>query len=157
MPTVRLPKQNSVIVVGTVTRDPELRYTPKGQPVCNFRIAVNERYKDASGEWRDAPPTFIPVVVWGPAAERCGERLKKGHHIHLEGRLRSRDWETKDGQKRFTLEVIGSRVQFLSKIEGATEEGEATEETKVAAGTASHDDSSESVATGAGNGEEIPF
>ena len=110
------------MLVGTVTRDPELRYTPKGAPVCNFRIAVNERYKDASGQWKDAPPSFIPIVVWGPAAERCGERLKKGHHIHVEGKLKSRDWETREGQKRSTLEVVGFRVQFLSRLEGQTEE-----------------------------------
>ncbi len=124
---LRLPEQNSVTLVGRLTRDPEVRFTGKGQPVCRIDIAVNRRYKDAaSGEWKD-DTSFIPVVVWGETASRCGERLKKGLPIHVEGRLQSRQWETKDGQKRNSLEVIARRVQFLSKAAPSTSTAEAHE------------------------------
>jgi len=120
---LRLPEQNSVTIVGRLTRDPEVRVTGKGQAVCNIDIAVNRRYKDASsGEWKD-DTSFIPVVVWGESANRCGERLKKGLPVHVEGRLRSRNWETKEGQKRTTLEVVAKRVQFLSKPSTDASEG----------------------------------
>jgi single-strand DNA-binding protein len=70
----------------------------------------------ATGEWKDADPTFVPVVVWGDQAERCGERLKKGVPVHVEGRLQTNKWEGQDGQKRSRLEVIAQRVQFLSVL-----------------------------------------
>ncbi|MCX5781430.1 MAG: single-stranded DNA-binding protein [Elusimicrobia bacterium] len=112
---LRLPEQNSVTIVGRLTRDPEVRFTTKGQAFCRIDIAVNRRYKDASsGEWKD-DTSFIPVVVWGESANRCGERLKKGLPVHIEGRLQSRAWETKEGQKRNSIEVVARRVQFLSK------------------------------------------
>lgn len=115
---LRLPEQNNVILVGRLTRDPELRFTPKGQAVCHFDIAVNRRYKDAAtGNWMD-DTSFVPIVVWAQAAQRCGERLKKGSPVHVQGRLRSRSWETKEGQKRTTLEVVAQRVQFLEALEG---------------------------------------
>ena len=84
--------------------------------MCRFDLAVNRRYKDTTGNWQD-DVSFIPVVVWGDSARRCGERLKKGTPVHVEGRLKSRSWETKEGQKRTTLEVVARRVQFLSKAE----------------------------------------
>lgn len=122
--TLRLPEQNSVTLVGRLTRDPETRFTTKGQAMCRFDIAVNRRYKDATGNWQD-DTSFIPVVVWGEAANRCAERLKKGLPVHVEGRLQSRNWETKEGQKRTTLEVIARRVQFLSRVaSGGEAEGE---------------------------------
>jgi single-strand DNA-binding protein len=75
----------------------------------------------ATGEWKDADPTFVPVVVWGEQAERCGERLKKGVPVHVEGRLQTNKWEGQDGQKKSRLEVIAQRVQFLSVIRQQTE------------------------------------
>ena len=124
---LRLPEQNSITIVGRLTRDPEVRFTAKGQAVCRIDIAVNRRYKDnASGEWKD-DVSFIPVVVWGESANRCGERLKKGLPIHVEGRLQSRQWETKEGQKRNSLEVVARRVQFLSKTATTSTEPEAPE------------------------------
>jgi single-strand DNA-binding protein len=120
---LRLPEQNSITLVGRLTRDPELRYTAKGQPVCRFDLAVNRRYKDAAGNWQD-DTSFIPVVVWGEAASRCGERLKKGLPVHVDGRLQSRNWETKDGQKRTSIEVVARRVQFLSKTAAEPQEGQ---------------------------------
>ncbi|MDR2351074.1 MAG: single-stranded DNA-binding protein [Endomicrobium sp.] len=111
---IRLPEQNSVIMVGRLTRDPELRRTGTGKAVCSFDIAISRRIKDSvTGEWKDADPTFVPVIVWEEQAERCGERLKKGSPVHVEGRLRTNKWEGNDGTKRNRLEVVASRVQIL--------------------------------------------
>jgi single-strand DNA-binding protein len=140
--TIRLPEQNSVTLVGRLTRDPEVRFTGKGQSMCRFDLAVNRRYKDSSGNWQD-DASFIPVVVWGDAATRCGERLKKGFPVHVEGRLQSRAWETKEGQKRTTLEVVARRVQFLSKVTEGTHEEEPVE--------------SASSPTGGQSDEDVPF
>jgi single-strand DNA-binding protein len=114
---LRLLQMNDVRLVGRLTRDPEVRYTTKGQAVARLDLAVNRRFKDGSGEWRD-DTTFVPVTVWREAAERCRERLKKGSPIYVEGRLRSTNWETKDGQKRSGIEVEAYRLQFLAKMTG---------------------------------------
>ncbi|OGR90916.1 MAG: hypothetical protein A2992_01665 [Elusimicrobia bacterium RIFCSPLOWO2_01_FULL_59_12] len=118
--TLRLLQMNDVRLVGRLTRDPEVRYTSRGQAVCRLDIAVNRRYKDGAGEWREEA-TFVPITVWREAAERCRERLKKGSAVYVEGRLRSSTWETKDGQKRSGIEVEAYRLQFLTKA--AAEEG----------------------------------
>ncbi|GHT15734.1 single-stranded DNA-binding protein 3 [Endomicrobiia bacterium] len=113
----RLPEQNSVIIVGRLTRDPELRRTVTGKAVCSFDIAISGRMKDpVTGDWKDAEPTFVPIIVWNNQAERCGERLKKGLPVYVEGRLKTNKWEGKDGIKRSRLEVVASRVQFLFTI-----------------------------------------
>jgi single-strand DNA-binding protein len=110
----RLPEQNSVIIVGRLTRDPELRRTGTGRAVCSFNIAISRRVKDpGNGEWKDADPTFVPIIVWENQAERCGERLKKGLPVYVEGKLKTSKWEGSDGIKRSRLEVVASRVQFL--------------------------------------------
>lgn len=149
---LRLHQLNDVKLVGRITRDPELRYTGKGQAVCRLDLAVNRRYKDATGEWKEET-SFIPVVVWRDAAQRCSERLKKGSPVYVEGRLRSRNWETKEGQKRTSLEVDSRSIQFLEKMTSAGE-GEpaaATEEVAVASSEAPSAPGSESAE------EEIPF
>ena len=119
---LRLLQLNDVRLVGRLTRDPEVRYTPKGQAVARLDMAVNRRFKDGTGEWRD-DTTFVPVTVWREAAERCRERLKKGSPIYVEGRLRSTNWETKDGQKRSGMEVEAYRLQFLAKTSGEEASG----------------------------------
>jgi single-strand DNA-binding protein len=92
-----------------------LRRTGTGKAVCSFDIAISRRIKDSvTGEWKDADPTFVPVIVWGEQAERCGERLKKGSPVHVEGRLQTNKWEGTDGTKRSRLEAVASRVQILS-------------------------------------------
>ncbi|MBI2915451.1 MAG: single-stranded DNA-binding protein [Elusimicrobia bacterium] len=152
--TLRLHQLNDVRLVGRLTRDPELRFTTKGQAVCRLDLAINRRYKDASGEWKD-DTSFVPVVVWRETAQRCSERLKKGSPVYVEGRLRSRAWETKEGQKRVSLEVDCRAVQFLAKMETepGTEGAEQAAE-PVAASPANGSDVSaeESVAD-----ESIPF
>ena len=132
MSILRLHQINDVKLVGRLTRDPELRFTAKGQGVCRFDLAVNRRYKDGTGEWKD-DTSFVPVVVWRDAAQRCADRLKKGSPVYVEGRLKSRNWETKEGQKRTSLEVNALRVQFLAKVEGEPEHEESAGE-PVAAG-----------------------
>jgi single-strand DNA-binding protein len=118
---LRLLQLNDVRLVGRLTRDPEMRFTTQGTAVCRFDLAVNRRYKDKTGEWKD-DVSFIPVVVWREAGQRCGERLKKGNPVYVEGRLKSKSWETKDGQKRSGLEVDARGVQFLEKAENAPPE-----------------------------------
>ena len=104
---------NRVLLMGNLTKDPELRYTPQGTPVCHFRIAVSRSYKDRnSNEWKEEV-AFVPCSVWRESAERCGQRLKKGSPVFIEGRLKSRDWTTKEGQKRSDLEVDILKIQFL--------------------------------------------
>lgn len=122
---LRLLQLNDVRLVGRLTRDPEVRYTPKGQAVARLDLAVNRRYKDGTGEWREEA-TFVPVTVWREAAERARERLKKGSPLYVEGRLKSTSWETKDGQKRSGLEVEAYRLQFLAKM-GGEEGGDAAD------------------------------
>lgn len=119
MNALRLPEQNQVFLVGRLTKDPELRYTPKGVANCRFRIAVTRRYKDTvSGEWKDET-AFINVTTWRQAAESCGKRLHKGSPVHVEGRLRSYEYEDKNnaGAKRSMIEVEARRVQVLEKAD----------------------------------------
>ncbi len=103
---------NKVLLIGNLTRDPELRYIPSGSAVATFTVAVNRVYKDQSGEKKEQT-SFIRIVVWGRRAEVCGEYLSKGSPVFVEGRLQSRDWQTQDGQKRNTVEVIADNIQFL--------------------------------------------
>lgn len=108
---------NSVTLTGNLTKDPELRHTPSGVAVTTLRIAVNESFKDSTtGEWRERG-NFFDVVVWGGQAEACAEYLAKGRPIALQGRLQWREWETQDGGKRQTVEVVANQVQFLGSRE----------------------------------------
>src|ERR1044071_8191041 len=109
---------NKVLLIGNLTRAPELRYTPSGTAVADLRMAVNRNYSTQSGEKREET-CFLTVVVWGKQAESCGEYLDKGSQIFVEGRLQTRDWESKDGQKRTVTEGVAERVQFMSRTQGA--------------------------------------
>lgn len=115
---------NKVLLIGNLTRSPELRYTPSGQAVSDLRLAVNHDYTTQSGERRQEP-CFLTVIVWGKQAESCSEYLDKGSEIFVEGRIQTRDWEGKDGQKRTTTEVVAQRVQFMSRTKGAAGGGRA--------------------------------
>ena len=111
---IRLPEQNIVLLVGRVTRDPNVSFTQKGQAVCRCDIAVNRRYLDkTTNEWKD-DVVFVPVVVWGAAAERCKDRVKKGTPLSVEGRLTLSEYTDKTtGQTRKSLQVTANRVQIL--------------------------------------------
>jgi len=102
-----------VILIGNLTRDPELRYTPDGTPVASFTIAVNRAFTTRQGE-READ--FIPIVVWRKRAETCSEYLAKGSQVAVEGRLQIRNYEDKDGVKRRVAEVVAWSVQFLQRL-----------------------------------------
>src|ERR687891_2380065 len=111
---------NRVVLVGNLTRDPELRHTPSGTPVCSLRLAVNTRRKDESGQWTDKP-NYFDVTVWGQQGEACAQYLSKGRPVAVDGRLEWREWEAQDGSKRQAVEIIADSVQFLG---GRQEAGE---------------------------------
>ena len=104
---------NRVVLVGNLTRDPELRHTPGGTAVCSLRIAVNTRRKDAAtGDWTEKP-NYFDVTVWGNQGESCAQYLAKGRPVAIDGRLEWREWEAQDGTKRQAVEIIADTVQFL--------------------------------------------
>ncbi len=117
---------NKVILMGNLTRDPELRYTPSGAPVTNFDLAMNRTYTTQAGEKKDEV-CFVSVVVWGKQAESAGEYLKKGRSVLVEGHLQQRSWETPEGQKRSKIEGVAERVQFLGGKPGPNGNGGAPE------------------------------
>src|SRR6185369_7914939 len=102
---------NQVILMGNLTRDPELRQTPNGQNVVSFSLALNRSYKDASGEWQEVTD-YVDCVAWAALAERVAQYLSKGRRAMVVGRLQSRSWE-QDGQKRSKVEVLANDVTFL--------------------------------------------
>jgi single-strand DNA-binding protein len=107
---------NQVVLMGNLTRDPELRTTPNGQSVCNFGLALNRSYKNAGGEWVEATD-FVDIVAWAALGERVAQYLTKGRPALVSGRLQSRSWE-QDGQKRSKLEVVAQDVTFLGGAPG---------------------------------------
>lgn len=109
---------NKIILIGNVGTDPEMRYTPKGDPVTSFRLASTRTYT-TNGERRDETEWFS-VVAWRQLAETCNQYLTKGRQVYVEGRLRSRTWEGKDGQTRFQNEVTANVVLFLGRPPSAT-------------------------------------
>lgn len=104
---------NQVVLIGNLTRDPELRYTPDGTPVASFTIAVNRPFVNRQGE-READ--FVPIVVWRKRAETCSEYLMKGSQVAIQGRLQVRNYEDKDGIKKWVTEVIAGTVDFLQRL-----------------------------------------
>lgn len=104
---------NKVILIGNLTRDPELRYTPSGTPVVNFSLAVNRRYRQGDDQKEEV--CYVDIVAFGRQAEHCGQYLSKGDGAIVDGRLQQRRWETDDGQKRSKHEVVAQTVNFLPK------------------------------------------
>jgi single-strand DNA-binding protein len=109
---------NKVILIGNLTKDPELRYTPQGTPVASFRLAVNYRYKQSDEMKQET--TFIDIVIFGKQAESCSQYLNKGSSALVEGRLQERRWES-DGQQRSKFEVVAQSVKFLSPKKGGAQ------------------------------------
>jgi len=118
---------NQVVLMGNLTRDPDLRQTPNGQNVCSFSLALNRSYKDQAGEWKEVTD-FVDIVAWGPLGERVAQYLSKGRRCFVQGRLQSRSWE-QDGQKRSKLEVLANDVTFLDSRGTSGESEEASSET----------------------------
>jgi len=125
---------NKVMIIGNVGGEPEMRFAPNGNPVTSFRVATNRVYTTASGE-RKQETEWFSVVAWGRLAEQCNQFLTKGQRLYTEGRLRTRTWESQDGQRHYRTEVVANRVLFLDRQpaaplpeEGSNEAG--TEESK---------------------------
>ena len=114
---------NRVVLVGNLTRDPELRHTPSGTPVCSLRLAVNTRRKDETGQWTDKP-NYFDITVWGNQGESCAQYLSKGRPVAVDGRLDWREWDAQDGSKRQAVEIIADTVQFLGSRGDAEGGGE---------------------------------
>ena len=127
---------NKVILLGNLTRDPEVRYTPKGSAVCDLGIAINRVYTPEGGERREEV-TFVDVVLWARLAEIAGEYLRKGRPVFIEGRLQMDSWDDKQtGQKRTKLRVVGESMQLLGSRPGGAG-GETTDEDRVGSGAGS--------------------
>jgi single-strand DNA-binding protein len=104
---------NRVVLVGNLTKDPELRSTPGGTSICKLRLAVNTRRKDQSGQWTDKP-NYFDITVWGQQGENCATYLQKGRPVAIDGRLEWREWDATDGSgKRSAVEIVADTVQFL--------------------------------------------
>jgi len=103
---------NKVILVGHLGKDPELRYTPSGVPVCTFTMATSERYKDKSGQLQEQTE-WHNIVAWRGLAETCGKYLHKGKQIYVEGKLQTRSYEDRNGMKRYNTEIVISQMQML--------------------------------------------
>src|SRR4026207_2158882 len=105
---------NKCLIIGNLGRDPEMRYTPSGQAVTQFTVAVNRTYKDAQGE-RQEETEWFRVVAWGQQAEFSAEYLRNGNKVFVEGRIQHRQWEGQDGQKRYTTELVANTIQNLER------------------------------------------
>lgn len=110
---------NKVILIGNLGAPPELRYTPGGQAVANFRIATNEKWTDKGGQSQERTE-WHRIVVWGKLAELCNQYLVKGRQVYVEGRLQTREWMDKENHKNYTTEVVAQQVTFLGGREGAS-------------------------------------
>jgi single-strand DNA-binding protein len=111
---------NRAELIGNLGADPEVRYTPAGQPVANFRVATNRFWTDKKGE-KQQSTEWHRIVVWGKLAELCGQYLTKGRQVYLSGRLQTRQWDGRDGEKKYTTEIVADQVTFLG---GARKDGE---------------------------------
>ena len=109
---------NKVMIIGNVGNDPEMRFTPNGNPVTSFRVATNRFYTTPEGE-RKQETDWFTIISWNKLAEQCNQFLNKGRLVYVEGRLRNRSWEGQDGQRRFRTEIIANRVTFLDRQSAA--------------------------------------
>jgi single-strand DNA-binding protein len=149
---------NRVVLMGNLTRDPELRYIPSGTAVCDIGLAVNDRRKTPNGEWVEET-TFVDVTLWARTAEVAGEYLSKGSPVLVEGRLKYDTWETQDGQKRSKLRVVAERLVMVGGRDGGSASGGSSR--GGSQGGAGHSDPAESQAhdgfDDGGGGDDIPF
>jgi single-strand DNA-binding protein len=143
---------NKVQLIGNLTRDPELRYTPQGTAVCDLGVATNRSWKPQdSNEWQEETE-FHNIVVWSKLAERCGEQLSKGKKVYVEGRLRTRSWETQEGEKRYKTEIVADDVMFLDSRNREDGGDQGSNDHRSASSAADQQAASQDV-----NPDEIPF
>ncbi len=152
---------NVVVITGNLTRDPELRHTGGGTPICELRVAVNSRRKDQSGQWVDKP-NYFDVVVWGAQGENCATYLSKGRPVAVEGRLDWREWEAKDGSgKRQAVQIVANTVQFLGSRDGSGGGGNSNGGESFAPSSDVPADTSDfegaAAPSGGGSEDDIPF
>jgi single-strand DNA-binding protein len=150
---------NKVILIGNLGKDPELRYTPGGQPVASFSVATTERWTDKNGQRQDRTE-WHNIVVWGKLAELTNQYLKKGRPVYIEGRITSRSWDDRDGNKKYRTEIVANQIQFLSGGPGPAAAGaEAVAQPEPQQSGESHFDQSSPAAGGqAGVPEDdLPF
>jgi len=127
---------NKVILIGNLTRDPELRYTPSGTPVCSFGIATNRSWVPSGSEERQEETEFHSVVAWSKLAELCAQLLSKGRKIYIEGRLQTRSWETPEGDKRMKTEIVAEDMIILDNKKGVADDESKEESTSPKASVA---------------------
>lgn len=127
---------NKVILLGRLGQDPELKYTSGGSAVCSFSVATSESWKDKDGKNQEKTE-WHKIVVWGKLAELCNQYLAKGRQAYIEGKLQTRQWDDKDGNKRYTTEINAATVEFVG---GTTQNTPSKESTKVAHGQFASDD-----------------
>ena len=118
---------NKVMIIGHLGRDPEMRYTPSGRPVSTFSVAVSRNWKSSNGERRSETEWF-KIVAWGRLAEICKEYLSKGQQVYIEGRLQTRQWEDKEGEKRTSVEVVANEMTMLGDRRDKSQSDENTVE-----------------------------
>lgn len=118
---------NKVMLIGNLGADPEVKYTPSGTAVTNFRIATSEKWKDKDGKTQDRVE-WHRIVTFGKLAEICGEYLAKGKQVYIEGRIQTRSWDDKDGNKKYMTEVVANTMQMLGSADNK-QKGQAVEET----------------------------
>lgn len=117
---------NRIEVIGNLTKDPELKFTPTNKAVTSLTVATNRSYKDQSNNWVDSPAEYHDIVIWGPLGERCNQVLHKGERIFVSGRLQTRSWEGQDGNKRYKTEIIADSVfgpDLVNKNMGSAGDG----------------------------------
>ena len=112
---------NKVLLIGNLGKDPEVRYTASGTAVASFSLATSEKFKNKEGEWEERTE-WHNVTLWGRLAEIAGEYLAKGKTVFIEGRLQTRKWQDKDGKDRYTTEIVGEKMQMLSRKDGSNHE-----------------------------------
>jgi single-strand DNA-binding protein len=147
---------NRVVLVGNLTKDPELRHTPSGTAVCSLRLAVNSSQKDPStGEWTDKP-NYFDVTVWDKQGENCAQYLSKGRPVAVDGRLDWREWDAQDGTKRQAVQIIANTVQFLGS-RGDSEGGGGQPQFVPAGATAAGGNDADMGSSGGASDDDIPF
>lgn len=112
---------NKVLLIGNLGKDPEVRYTASGTAVASFSLATSEKFKNKDGEWEERTE-WHNITHWGRLAEIAGEYLAKGKTVYIEGRLQTRKWQDKDGKDHYTTEIVGEKMQMLSRKDGSNHE-----------------------------------
>ena len=141
---------NKVQLIGNLTRDPELRYTPQGTPVCTFGLATNRSWMPTDGKERQEEVEFHNIVAWSKLAELCGELLAKGRKVYIEGRLQTRSWETQEGEKKYKTEIVAEDMIILDS-KGSRDGAEGAEASSKLASKPTEAEDQEI------NPDEIPF